>query len=328
MFGGLEQIRAIAGPLVTAEAFVRLGRITFLGVLSPRYRTLPKFPFAHIGKIYDGSRAQHSLGVASIVLRMTSILALSLRAQRYAAAWALSHDLATWPLSHTGEAGFSQVTEINSRHLRRGMIEGANWLPRRLTVISQLREMQIEPDLLLALTEKDDSSLDLELRILQRLIHSPITPDSIEGMARSGAVFGVPVPRPEELIAALYRDVFSDVVVDRKRSSNILRFWRNKGQIYERHINLWRSIEFESSWSRSIEDAYRRISAVDSLLLSERELIYTVLSKGVPRFREVRRYKHPLIYATSPELDQKRLLRRDTRVEDLRKLLVKVERQL
>src|ERR1019366_7258392 len=43
-------IRAIAGPLVTAEAFMRLTRITFLGVLSPRYGSLPKFPFTHLGR--------------------------------------------------------------------------------------------------------------------------------------------------------------------------------------------------------------------------------------------------------------------------------------
>ena len=261
------------------------------------------------------------------MLRITSNLALSARAQRYAVAWGLIHDLATWPMSHTGEAGFARVMDVDSRRLRKGMIEGASWLPRQLTVISQLKEMQIEPDLLLALTENDEAGLDSEFRILQRLIHSPITPDSLEGMARSGAVFGVRVPRPEELVTTLDRDLFS-VVINQKRSSYILQFWRTKGQIYDQHINHWKCIEFESSWSRSIEETYSRISLIDSLLLSERELINSVLSTGVPRFGEVRRYKHPLIYGINPELHRKRFLRRNVRIEDLRNLLVKSERQL
>ena len=259
---------------------------------------------------------------------MASSLALSKRAQRYATTWALIHDLATWPLSHTGESGFSQVTEMSSRRLRRGMIEGANWLPRTLTIFTHLKEMKIEPDLLLALTEKDESGLDVEFRSLQKLIHSPITPDTLEGMARSGTVFGIHVPQTEELVSALYRDIFSDVMIDRRWSSEILRFWRAKGQIYDQHINRWKSIEFESTWSRAIEEVCRRTSLVDSLLLSEREIISKILTAGVPRFKDVRKYKHPLNYTIAPELERKKLLQNNIRVDDLRKLLIKTERQL
>jgi hypothetical protein len=313
---------------MAAKAFVRLGRVSFLGILSPRYRDVPRFPFSRLEGDNDGDRARHSLGVASIILCMSCNLGLSKRAQRYAVAWGLTHDLATWPLSHTGEAGFSEITESNSHQLRRAMIEGAKWLPRMFTVLPQLKEMRIEPGELLALFEKHEAGLDIELRILHKLIHSPITPDTLEGMARSGRVFGIAVPQTKEVIAALYRDVFSDVMIDVSWSSQVLQFWRAKRRIYDRHINHSTSIEFESSWSRAIEDTYWRTPLVDSLLLTEREIIDKIVTVGVPRFRDVKKYKHPLSYTTAPELERKKRLRESVRVDDLQELLVKTVRQL
>lgn len=328
MVGDVEHIRSVAEPLIKSDAFSRLRHITFLGILSPRYCTLSRFPFANLRGRDDGNRAQHSLAVTSIILNLTSRLGLSTRVQRYAAAWGLVHDIATWPLSHTGEAAFSETTKIKAHRLRQDMIEGANWLPRSLSVFSQLKKMQIDPGLLLELTKKGDNNFDTDLRILHRLIHSPITPDTLEGMVRSGAIFGVRVPRPEQLASALYRDVFSEVMIEREASNPILQFWRTKNRIYNRYINSSKSIEFESSWACAIEESFHSVSAVDSLLLSEREVVWTVLSRASPRFKKLRRYKHPLNYKFIPELSGKRLFRQSVRLSDLQEYLVKEESRL
>jgi hypothetical protein len=326
--GFFTSVRALAEPLIASEAFGRLGRISFLGILSPRYSDLPDFPFARLSSVDDGDRAQHSLGVAVIVGQMASRLGLSAQAQLYATAWSLIHDIATWPLSHTGEAGFSRITGHSSHSLRNAMVEGADWLPRRLKVYAPLKELKIDHSVLLSLFEKSQSGLTGEFRILQKLINSPITPDTLEGMERSGHTFGIPVPDTEALITGLYRDVFSDVMIDRRASSQILQFWRAKGEIYDRHINRSSSIEFESIWSNAIEETFKRTSLVDSLDLSERQIVHQVLTNGLPRFRSVRKYKHPLSYVTAPELTRKRQLQENIRVEDLEKLLMKKERQL
>jgi hypothetical protein len=181
---------------------------------------------------------------------------------------------------------------------------------------------------LLALFEKNQAGLTGEFCIMQKLIHSPITPDTLEGMARSGQTFGISVPSTSTLIAALYRDVFSDVMIDRRASNQILQFWRAKSEIYDRHINRSRSIEFESIWSSAIENAFHRTSLVDSLDLSERNIIHQVLIGGLPHFRGIRKYKHPLSYVIVPELSGKKQLKENVRVDDLEKLLVKRERQL
>lgn len=323
-----RHLQAIAGPLLAAQAFARLSRVTFLGILSPRYNQLPGAPHTAHRNAHDGTRADHSIGVAAIVLSMADTLSLSLRAKRYATAWALTHDLATWPLSHTGDAAFSRTTELQLRYLRREMIEGSYRLPDRLKVLNELRYMQVDADTLLALFDRDTSGLDLELELLRQIIHSPITPDTLEGMARSGSVFGVDVPNPDHLISAVYRDVFSHAVINHRQSASVLKFWRAKSKIYDTYINNWRSIEFESAWTLAIEDAFQRLSLDETLELSEPDLIAAVLMRGTPRFRNVRRYKNPLTYTVSPELTRKRRIGRNVRVEDLRSLLTKSERHL
>jgi len=316
-------------PLVNATAFRRLSKLSFLGILSPRYRSIDCHPNASsLGK-RDGNRAQHSIGVANIVFEAAHRLALSNKAIEYAVTWALLHDIATWPLSHTGEAGFSRVTDISSRQLRNAMIKGSYDLPQSLRVFYSVKQLSIQHDLLLALFDPVvDGGFDRDLRALHGLIHSPITPDTLEGMSRSGQVFGVPVPNPSQLVAALYRDIFSNVMIDRQRSSHIVSFWRRKSEIYDRHINNWRSIEFESAWSKAIEDAFARVPLADSLQLTERQIVGAVLTRNAPRFREVNRYKMPLSYQTSQVLARKRQLRQHLRLEDLSLYLSKAERAI
>lgn len=326
MFPNRDAIKRSAEPLIRSAAFRRLSSLSFLGILSPRYRALEGHPYATIRLKHDGSRAQHSLGVASIVLEAAGKLQLSALARRYAVAWALLHDIATWPLSHTGEAGFYRVADIRSRDLREAMIKGSYFLPRALLVFSPLKQLSLEHDVLLALFDKDSSGFDKDISALHELIHSPITPDTLEGMWRSGEVFGISVPHPRKVIDSLYIDVFARVMVDRRKSQHVLDFWRTKSDVYARHINSWESIEFESAWSRAIEGAHSQISLVDSLRLTEKQVIESVLSGLAPKFKEIARYKAPLEYVTLPELRRRRYLQQHLRLEDLKLYLVKTER--
>lgn len=323
-------IAELAGPLLQSMAFKRLSHVTFLGILSPRFRELPGSPHRAPASLKDGTRAHHSVGVAQILLRMAHGLRLSWRTQRYAAAWALTHDIATWPLSHTGDAGFEGVTNTAGRNLRRMMIEGDQRLSSHLSVRRELREMRVDPGILLALYSPKPIIVDPELSILWKIIHSPITPDSVEGMARSGYVYDVEVPSPERVVRAVYRDMFSDVIVDSNQSSSVIDFWRAKSRIYDRHINSARSIEFESAWSRAIENIYARARPTldDTLHLSEDHLVAMVLTRGAPRFDRIKRYKSPLAYLMSAELARKRRISQSIKIDDLGRLLFKAERSL
>lgn len=322
--------RKLAAPLLACEAFTRLRQITFLGILSPAYRDLPRFHKTKFTEHPDGSRADHSIGVAHIFLTMADALCLSVEARRYAVAWALTHDLASWPLSHTGDAAFEPLANIRSRQLRKAMIEGAYWLPKRLTVFDELKGMRIEPSLLLALMGNDRTAINGDLIPLWKLIHCPINPDTIEGMTRSGLVFGINVPRTENLVSALYKDLFSEIMVERSKSVDIIRFWRMKASIYKKHINHDKNIEFESAWSRAIASTFsgRHLTISDTLEISERELIRETLNHRLPRFERIQRYKPPLQYLTSQDLTHKKRLRECTKLDDLNKLLIKKERHI
>ena len=104
---------SFGGPLIDSEGFKRLHRATFLGILSPKFAeaALVDVPVSFTG-IADGSRYDHSIGAASLLLDICNNLSLSEESCRYAVAWGLIHDIATWPLSHTGEAAFHQSSSV------------------------------------------------------------------------------------------------------------------------------------------------------------------------------------------------------------------------
>src|SRR5262245_746484 len=97
-----DELRDVAGSVIESQAFQRLSRITFLGILSPRFTHLSGYPFKADASTADGSRASHSAGVALLAMDCCLRLGLDTRRTRLAIAWGLLHDIGNWPLSHTG----------------------------------------------------------------------------------------------------------------------------------------------------------------------------------------------------------------------------------
>ena len=124
----------------------------------------------------------HSISVALIMQFIVKKLKLKIESLKYALCWALLHDIATWPLSHTGEAAFSKITNTSSNELRKMMILGESKLPSELTLRHQLKKIKVDPIILLELFEKKNSLVDIELKKIWQIIHSPITPDTLDGM--------------------------------------------------------------------------------------------------------------------------------------------------
>nr|WP_256091646.1 HD domain-containing protein [Candidatus Thiosymbion oneisti] len=303
----IDEVSEVAGPLLESHAFRRLEDIRFLGLLSPctpyseqrpsslRPRKSPTVPVCD-----DGTRAEHSLGVALILLDLSRRLALSEDTQRYAIAWGLLHDLGTWPLSHTTEAAFSILTSINSRELRAGMITDSQRVPREFHLGKMLREIGIESDILISLFAGDASLPDDELRLLRQIIMSPITPDTLEGIWRCGVVFGVEVPHPNAVVGTIERDMLFDAMIRRDLSDVILRFWRKKAYIYERFINHPDTISWESRWGAVVLNAFAGISLAESLQLREADIFDRLMGSELPEADKQLRYKAPLRYSVSP----------------------------
>ena len=209
----------------------RLGKVTFLGVLSPKYHKDIKTSLFNTKKttalLDDGTRLDHSVNVAKLMLNLVNQLNLDESVERYAVAWGLLHDISTWPLSHTGDAAFSNVTGITTKQLRNMIISNDKRLPPTLTLGDALNSMKVDTSILLSLFDRKPSHLDNELSILWQIIHSPITPDSLEGIWRSSGVFGIDIPSPSKVQESITKDLF-DPIINRSKSNAALSFWRNK----------------------------------------------------------------------------------------------------
>lgn len=309
---------SFGGPLIDSEGFKRLHRATFLGILSPKFAetALVDVPVSFTG-IADGSRYDHSIGAASLLLDICNNLSLSEESCRYAVAWGLIHDIATWPLSHTGEAAFHQSSSVDTKTLRIQMIEGSKKLPSSLHLNRAIADIGLDTSVLISLLDSKNPPKSKSVETLWPIIHSPITPDTLEGIWRTGRVFGVDVPEPR--IAASAIDKNSSVpFILKSKSKPILSFWRRKAELYNKIINNEKIIFWESMWSFSIAHHFKNIELEKSLYLDEEEIIKTVRNnEGLLEPPKVQRYKASLKYYPDHQLYRKRVLDSDRRAIDL-----------
>jgi hypothetical protein len=294
----------LVGPLLRSQPVQRLRKLTFLGILSPRFRQLPSCPLwprVVVPIPDDGSRFDHSIGVALTALDIAQQLGLSLRAQRYAATWGLVHDIATWPLSHTSEPAFTAVTGLTSRRLRESMLLDREDVPPPHHLAAILREMDLDPVTLVDLFSRVPVR-DQDLALFQQVIRSPLTPDTLEGAWRSGLVFGVPVPAPEEVRLALTRRD-QQVCLTRQGLPLVLEFWNRKADVYQRFINREDVVLWESAWTLALQRDFAGLTLPQSLEISEAELVVKVQRTGLPPPQGVVRYKEPQEYYVNGDLD-------------------------
>ena len=315
-------IANIAEPLINSKPFHRLHSVTFLGILSPRFAYLPDHPLSQKKDTKarllrdDATRADHSIAVANIVLAFCDRFSLAEQTRRYAIAWALLHDIATWPLSHTSEAAFTRITGLTHKALRHKLIIGDPSLPKDYTLVNAIREMGIDPNQVLFLFDKNTKPQDSCLSLLYSFIHSAITPDTLEGISRSRHALGVDVLPPSDVLGSFERDLLNTMIL-RKHSRPVLKFLRDKKEIYEKYINTRQAIEYESRWTDAILQLFGSFSLIESLELTEDEVVAQVSQLGLQDFRSVGRYKAPRQYIIDKALAKKRILPKDQRLEDL-----------
>jgi hypothetical protein len=299
-----NELESLAKPLLDSPAFHRLNRLTFLGILSPRFATKALSPLWNSSwfGVADGTRRDHSLGVAITALELARLLGLSSITVRYAAAWGLTHDIATWPLSHTGEAAFRSITGTSSQEVREAILRGSEQIPRHYCLDRFLRLMDLQPETLLNLFQKDSLPPSAELALLKQVIHSPLTPDTLEGAWRGGAVFGIPVPSPADMLPCFIRHE-KTVCLNGNHLGTVADFWNRKAEMYHRFINRQEVILWESAWSLAIKRECEGWSLADSLDAQEDVLVARILATGLPKCSHVVRYKKPQEYVVNGSLE-------------------------
>lgn len=301
----LPELEALAQPLLYSPAFQRIGNVTFLGILSPRFSHVAASPLRELGPaspVNDGSRQEHSIGVALTALDLARRLGLSPHGERYAVAWGLTHDIASWPLSHTGEPAFTAITGMTSRRLREEMLFGSDDVPPRYRLDKALREIGVEPPVLASLFGRIPLPPDEELALLKQVVESPLTPDTLEGAWRCGVVYDVPVPAPARVLPAFIRNG-ETACLDRRHLPIILEFWDRKAEVYRRYINREDVVFWESAWSLAIRRECEGLTLAESLEMPEETLVGRVLATGLPVVSRVIRYKEPQEYFINGSLD-------------------------
>lgn len=317
------QIVRTTAPVIFSDSFKRLRKITFLGILSPRFSGVERHPIQFSVSASDRNRASHSLRVALLAGKISENLSFSPKTIRYAILWGLLHDLATWPLSHTGEAAFSGATSVSAGELRRMMIKGDRALHRSLSLYSALKDIAVDIDLVLALFEKKANFGASEFGQLHQLLHSALTPDTLEGMHRSGGVFGLSVPDPKDFVDSMERDLVSGVRLKRSFSTIAIAFWRAKGKIYSDFINKEETVVFESAWSAAIRDVYAKVDLSESLFADEVDIIRNASIKQIKSTTGVVRYKAPLTYRMALKYSATKKFKDSLPLEYLSEIFVK-----
>ncbi len=323
-------VKAICEPLIETHAFKRLKNAQFMGILSSKFNMLTTRLLIHAQtnrysvKIDDETRFEHSIGVAYLAYRLSKNLNFSEMNSLYVTCWGLLHDISSWPLSHTGEAAFSFTTNVKSSELRQHIITGAKNLPEEYSVKHVILDMGLLPEVVLQLFEKKPSpSLDRQLQAFWQIIHSPMTPDTIEGVWRAGKHYGMKsIPRPDDLIESYNADLFGMPQVDKAKIPLIKQFWNKKSELYDTFINNEEMVRWESACSQIIIEKYKKLTLIETLEIKESEILNNI-AEWIPGIDSTVRYKRPLKYVYDVKIAKK--MNRDPQIKYLKDFLRRSE---
>ncbi len=225
--------------------------------------------------------------------------ALDQQALKYAIAWGLTHDVATWPMSHSSEPAFEHLTGWRGRAIREAMLTGHEMIPTHLRVTESLQAMQVDPAVLARFFQPDAGQLPAALRPVHAIAKGLLSPDTLEGMHRSAIAFGITPPDVHAIVDS-FESRDGVVGVSTANIESLLGFWRAKMSIYQGWINRPEVIAFESDWALALVAAFSKLSLPRSFELREEELLERVPVRQ-PRPGGVRqprpfKYKPPMAY--------------------------------
>jgi hypothetical protein len=289
----------LVGPILLCSGFKRLGSISFLGILSPRYAELANNPIysrptVKLNQItQDGSRADHSYGVALLAQKICKEIGLTAEQQKYAAAWGLLHDLGNWALSHTAQHAFSELLGVKTKTVREWLVISDSRVPQKYTITQELCACGIDPERMLGLFQKRP---DKDLEIVHSILRSKLTPDMLEGVWRSGQAFGVETLNPNEFITAWYPDLANDYALCNTHKLKAIQFWHTKQEIYRRFFSSKSVVRFENHWSAAVFDFFknRSLTLEQSFEIDEQKLVEEITKYVSRTTKEVLRWKPPI----------------------------------
>lgn len=213
-----NDLSALLRELSESQPFRRVRNVSFLGVVD-------RF-FSPSNRIHQASsRADHSMGVLNIGLRVAKHAQLSRDDSAHLFAACLVHDIGHPPFSHSLEYAFSRRERKFDHHeVLREMLVSPIGAERQLERIMSRHDVSI--DRVYSIVDGSDD--------LSFFFNSPINIDTVDGISRSMWSFGL---RPMYDLNALISFMVSIYRGDVVSSQNLLRhadlFWRDKGEFYQ-----------------------------------------------------------------------------------------------
>ena len=207
-----SQVKSLFTELVNDSAFVRLGKINFLGAINYKsnYRTKG-----------IATRYQHSLGVAKLALEYSKLSNLPSKDTKLLLASALLHDIGHAPLSHSMEPAFKEIFDINHHKAAESILKGSAPIGKSLYKLLESHGITSE-EVIELVDRKSTASYAF-------LFNSPINIDTIDGILRAQALLNCnqtlsPLTVLKSLIDTNIDNVF-----------NLDLFWNAKDFVYK-HI--------------------------------------------------------------------------------------------
>lgn len=200
--------------LIRTEAFQRLGAVRFLGGID---YLLVRNPNGAPGNTRY-TRLQHSLGVARLALKYSSIFEISAADRQLIVAAALLHDIGHAPLSHSIEPVFRECFAIDHHDATKDIIFGHVEIGR--SVYKALRNCSVDIDRLASLVAGKDGAF-------HEFFSGPINFDTIEGILRTRTFGNAPT--------TFAPDVVVEAAINRSSPTHqeiVDQFWLYKDQVY------------------------------------------------------------------------------------------------
>ncbi len=240
----VAKLRSALGERLLASPWLRrLDRVSFLGTLDYHPRSRRRT-----------SRLEHSLGVASLGLRLCADLDLDDATRRPFLAACLLHDIGHFPLSHAAEPGFARALGVAHHGLSEWLVRGNGAIARHTTLRPDLEAAGIDPELTWGLIcgEVDDPAF----APLAALMRAPINLDTLDGITRAARCFkirGLRLPSP--LFAA---SDDGEIHLRPAALGAIDRFWSLKDRVYGAVITLPSNILCEAGLSAVVAKSFDR----------------------------------------------------------------------
>ncbi len=222
-------VQRMVRAIVDSRAFQRLKKISFLGAIDRFSRNE-----LHSRTLSSGSRFDHSLGVAQMMLAISRKMDLSPGELRLAIANALLHDIGHGPYSHSCEPFFSEAFGIDHHKALLLMIEDEGSEVSRI-----LRSFGLWLDYRRFV--RSPSSIPA----VECLFYGPINIDTMEGIVRSARFFQIETPLDLSMLA-------QSIACARVPVRHLDQFWNLKSAVYNEHIFASRYALYDEALTRSL----------------------------------------------------------------------------